>query len=532
MINLKKENNMFLIIAIVATIPALVSKYFPAGDSPSHLEIANTLSYLLPNSQEDFFSHYFELNTTLINTNWLFYLLPTLLIKYLPAFIVEKLIVCSYLIIFVLMSQLIGKLNNKVNIAGFLLIPIIYNFALHGGFYSFLFGLELSFFTIAYYLYYQDQLHGKNSIIFFCLFNLIYLLHPFPFAMTIIILFSYSVYLDIIKFFFIEKNIINSIPKNIKIIAKSFSITLYGFPGIICLLLTVLNSESIQSDNKRESLIQLIRILAGFHFLWSYDYLEIVLGRILIITVVSIFIILLLKKIKSFQIRNQDGLIFALLFCLILYFLFPETFGGGGSINIRTSVYIYFLIVLWIGYEINQKRLKNFIKAISIIIFVILVLFNSVKSIQISNLIEEYISVSPYVKENSTIVSFNLIERGLNFEDRVITNRKGIGQVTGYIAVSRNSIHLGNYQATRKNFPIKFRSEIYPRTLLIAKPPKIIEYNQTKGRIDYVLLWGASYTNNKELLKSIKEQLNNNYHLVHTSVKRGLAELYEINSSL
>ena len=122
------------------------------------------------------------------------------------------------------------------------------------------------------------------------------------------------------------------------------------------------------------------------------------------------------------------------------------------------------------------------------------------------------------------------MERGLNLKDSIITNRRGIGQITGYIAASRNSINLDNYQSTRDNFPIKFRSEIYPRTWLISKPPKIIDYNlKTEGTIDYILLWGASNAKDSNDVKQIIAQLNDNYHLVYTSLKRGLAELYEIN---
>ncbi len=535
MINFRRENKIFLIIAIVATIPALVSKYFPAVDSPSHLEIANVLSSLLANPQEDFFSNYFELNPTLIHTNWLFYLLPSLLIKYLPAFVVEKIIVFLYILIFILTGKIISKLyQTQINIAGFLLIPLVYNFPLHTGFYSFLFGLELSFLTIAYYLYFQDKWQFTNSIIFFFLFNLIYLFHPFTFAMTLVILYPYSLYPTLIKYYVTEKFTIKLIPKILKIITQNSNILLYALPGILCLLLTLLDFDAVTSEYERDTFFQLLKILGGFYFLWSYSPLEIIMGMILILFVSILFMIILQKKLKRFptekKIEHKDGLILSWLLCLILYFLSPDNFAQGGNLNIRISVYLYFLMVVWLGYQIHQKRFILLIKYFSMSLFTILLIFNAFKSIQISNFIEEYTSVTPYVKENSTIISFNLIEKGLNFDDEVISNRRGIGHVTGYIAVATNSINLGNYQSTRDNFPIKFRSEINPQTLLIAEPPKIIEYNQTQGKIDYVLLWGASYAKNKELLKSIKEELNDNYHLIYTSSKRGLAELYEINS--
>ena len=431
---------------------------------------------------------------------------------------------------FVLVAKYLSNLsNNTINVSGFLLIPIVYNFALHGGFYSFLFGLTASFFTISYYLYHEDNLQIINYIILVFIFNFIYLLHLLTFAMTLGVLFTYSVFPAIIKFYLDRKLTIDSITKTIKLLILKYSFILCATPGIICLLLTFLDSESRKSE--RETFIQLIKILTGFQFLWSYDRLEIVLGRILILFVITIFIILLGKKIKRSQIDNKDGLIFALLCCIILYFLSPESLAGGGSINIRISAYIYFLMVIWLGYQKYQKMLASLIKYFCICIFLIFLIFNSVKSMQISDLIEEYVSVSPYVHEKSTIVSFSFVERGLNLKDSVITNRRGIGHITGYIAASRNSINLGNYQSTRDNFPIKFRPEIYPRTWLLSKPPKIIDYNlKTQGTIDYVLLWGASNVKNTNHLQQIMAQLNDNYHLVYTSMKRGLAELYEINN--
>lgn len=529
MVDLKTKNNIFLIIAIIATIPALISKYFPAVDSPSHLEISNALYYLVTDPQDSFFSHYFKLNITPVNTNWFFYLFTTILINKLPIFVIEKIILCTYFIAFILVAKYLGNLsNNKINISGFFSIPLVYNFALHGGFYSFLFGLTASFFAIAYYLRHEDTLKSVKYLILFCLFNLIYLLHPFTFAMTLGILFTYSIGTGIIEFY-INKDLRRySLGQTRNLLAKKVGFILCGLPGIICLLLTFSNSSSTKP--KRETFIELIRILSGFHFLWSYDRLEIILGRILILSVFTIFIIYLWKKIKRAQIEKKDGLILALLFCIILYFLSPESLAGGGSINIRISAYIYFLTIVWLGYQNYQKTPANIIKYFCICVFSLFLIFNSVKSIQIGDLIQEYMSVSPYVREKSTLVSFSFVERGLNIKDRFITNHQEIGQIAGYIAASRNGINLNNYQSTRDNFPIKFRSEIYPRTWLISKPPQIADYNlKTQGSIDYVLIWGSSNINNNNYLKQIMAQLNDNYHLVHTSIKRGLAKLYEID---
>ena len=529
MTNTKTEINIFLIIAIVATIPAIISKYFPAVDSPSHLEIANVLSHLITNPQEDFFSQYFQINSTLIHTNWLFYLLPTALIGYLPAFIIEKIIVYLYIVTFILIAQSFSKLYpNQTNLPGFLLIPLIYNFALHSGFYSFLFGLELSFLTIAYYLYYQERWQPSNTIIFFFLFNLIYLLHPFTFAMTLVILYPYSLYPKVMENFLTEKNKIHFISKTITTIGKNSTILLYALPGILCLLLTLLDFDTITSNYETDTLNQLLKILGGFYFLWSFDILEIILGAILFLSVVGIFIFALRKKFKKYQVANQDGLIFSLLICLILFFISPDNFAHGGNLNTRITPYLYFLMVIWLGYQTYTLNFKQLIKFFAVSIFSILLIFNSFKSIQISDFMEEYTSIAPYIKENSTMISYNFIDRGLNYNDKMITNRRGIGHVTGYIAIAKNGINLGNFQATRKNFPIKFRPEISPEKLLTTSPPEIMQYNlETPGRVDYIILWGASYPKNPDFLMSILQQLEGNYQLIYSSKKRNLAQLYQ-----
>lgn len=513
--------NIFYVLAIIATVPALVSPYFPAIDSPSHLEIANTLYHLFFDPHE-IFSHYYRLNISLVNTNWLFYILPTLLIKVLPVYLVEKVILFFYFIAFFLVAIYLSNLTSRRNISGFLLIPLVYNFALHGGFYSFLFGLIASFFAIAYYLHHEEKLKAKDYIFLFFLFNLIYLAHPFTFAMTIGVLFTYAASSGVIHLCTKTRC---SLRISLQFIAKKADFLLCGLPGIICLILTASNSEG--GELNRESFIQLIRILTGFHFLWSYSSLEILLSRVLLLFVLIISVYILFRKTS---VEKHDGLIFSFLCCTFLYFISPESLAGGGSINIRISAYLYFLLIVWLGYQDYSQKLAYLTKYFCLFIFAIFLIFNSVKSVQISNLIEEYVSVSPYIQENSTIASFDFIDRGLNLEDRVITNRRGIGQVTGYIAASRNSINLNNYQATRDNFPIKFRAEVYPRTWLFSQPPKIADYNlETNGEIDYVLLWGASQAEDSRNLDQIKAQLKDEYRLVYTS-SRGLAELYEINS--
>ncbi len=120
---------------------------------------------------------------------------------------------------FVLVAKYLSNLsNNTINVSGFLLIPIVYNFALHGGFYSFLFGLTASFFTISYYLYHEDNLQIINYIILVFIFNFIYLLHLLTFAMTLGVLFTYSVFPAIIKFYLDRKLTIDSISKTIKLL--------------------------------------------------------------------------------------------------------------------------------------------------------------------------------------------------------------------------------------------------------------------------------------------------------------------------
>ena len=51
--------------------------------------------------------------------------------------------------------------------------------------------------------------------------------------------------------------------------------------------------------------------------------------------------------------------------------------------------------------------------------------------------------------------------------------------------------------------------------------------SRTRGRIDYVLVWGVrDRDRNKEIPRSIFKQLQEGYDLIYTSPQRGLTQLY------
>jgi hypothetical protein len=116
--------------------------------------------------------------------------------------------------------------------------------------------------------------------------------------------------------------------------------------------------------------------------------------------------------------------------------------------------------------------------------------------------LRDYLSVSEHLAPRSTLLPISFASRGMGPDGRVLSIRvEPLLHAAARLAVERDVVNLGNYEAASTVFPVRFRPEIDPyRHLgpprgLMRKPPQveITGYDErTPGRIDYVLVWGPA----------------------------------------
>ncbi|MFN5628769.1 MAG: hypothetical protein ACK48W_05730, partial [Bacteroidota bacterium] len=95
--NTKSENYIFYFVVIINLIPVLSSKFFPSMDGAAHLYNSNLINHLISNSNSPL-HQYFVFNSEIL-PNWSGHFLLSLLIFISNAFIAEKILLISLLIL-------------------------------------------------------------------------------------------------------------------------------------------------------------------------------------------------------------------------------------------------------------------------------------------------------------------------------------------------------------------------------------------------------------------------------------------------
>ena len=154
---------------------------------------------------------------------------------------------------------------------------------------------------------------------------------------------------------------------------------------------------------------------------------------------------------------------------------------------------------------------------------------------RLNDYLAEYLSATDMIEENTTLLPLCFTHHG--FDRGLVSLRIGLFlHASGHIAAQRRVVELDNYEANTAYFPVRFRTELNPfrhMGTLEAQPPvvDIAAYvEKTGGRVDYVLVWNIR-DDQRDLpaTLSILRQLEEGYHLIHTSEPGGMMQLYRRN---
>src|SRR4029453_18246252 len=126
---------------------------------------------------------------------------------------------------------------------------------------------------------------------------------------------------------------------------------------------------------------------------------------------------------------------------------------------------------------------------------VILFVFHSVKSAELNEYIEEYLSAMHRIEPNTTLLPIEFSQRGDEPNGPALSLRVDfLLNAAGYIAAERGIVDLGNYEAGQtRHFPTLFRPDLNPAVYLNyapldsatgelqALPTQILDYPQRTG---------------------------------------------------
>ncbi len=473
--------------------------YFPTQDGPSHVYNLVILKDLLNGGRE--WGNYFTYTLHAV-PNLGFNLLSYPMLHFFPTLVVEKLFVSVYVALMGIGVYFFLHTFNKTSLPFiFFVFPVIFNFNLLMGFYSFVIAVPL--FLIAFS--FSWKIRNRSKTCKFVFFNIagvvIFYFHLISFILFLLSLFC----ITIVQYRGLKKIVFDQI-KFISIISPCLlvlSFYLVKSPGSLPTDFSYLFNFSryiyLRNDLSFFSTVTFSpwEMLPGF--LFTFLFLS-----FFILSVYS-----LIKepydggiKIKEFS-DSDKALIYLSLFLLVIYFIAPVRFGSGNYFNQRFPwvIFIILLPLLRVNTILVSKR---FVISSIISVAVLFFAFNSIILWQQSSKVKNFLSglnaglpkgayVMTYKKRNS--------KDGWHRVDVLM-------HAASYYGIIKGCVDIGNYETDFEYFPIHFKDTIprFPYPDQIGYKAETVDWSEYPS-IQYILGW--------EVDKNDMEKLSKFFHIMY-----------------
>jgi hypothetical protein len=537
-----RENLLFLALIVVHLIPVWGYQHFPSQDGPAHLENAVIVrEYQDP--ERTAFRTFYELNDR-FTPNWLGHLVLAGLMTLVPPLVAEKVFLSGYLILLPLAIRyaVLGVRRDSAFLAvlGF---PFVYNYTLHMGFYSFSYSLAMFFLVIGYWLRHRESAGLRHTVTLAVLLLLLYFAHivsAVTAGLAIGLLTLWQMLPELARQMrerqFSWPRLRSALPTLTPLYAAVPTLALFG------LFMVVNREQSHISWEDKSPLTTLMKDLLSLHSLVSYDRQEVWVARAVAGLFGSIVLYLILSRRVTPRFTFWDGFVLLSVLYGLIYLVGPSSVGGGSYIHDRMNLYPALALIIWFAAHTYAPAARRSIQGLGVALAAVLLGLHSVKYRELNDYLAEYLSASPHIEPNTTVLPITFSQGGaapgqppLSWRIDVFLN------AAGYIAAERHVVELWNYEASQTRFfPIVFRPGLNPTAYLQyapldaasgdfrALPTGLVAFSQRTGReIDYVVVWGVREPDRqKDTPRLIFGQLEQGFDLIYTSPQRGLMQLY------
>lgn len=217
------------------------------------------------------------------------------------------------------------------------------------------------------------------------------------------------------------------------------------------------------------------------------------------------------------------------------YLVSPDRYGPEyGFLNDRLSLFPPLLLVLWSAAPPPSRRLGRAAVVVLLVGATALIVLRLPTDVRYQRDVAELLSVAPDVPRGSTLVALRLWRDAPAGPDARNRTRDPLRHEAGRIAVLRDAVDIGHYQAVSPAFSLRFRAGTDPRRAidpdlqgLLRVPPTV----DLAAGPQVVLLVGRRRAS-PDVLDSpgsvrLLGQLQSSYRLVTTSRRSGLVEVWQ-----
>jgi len=217
------------------------------------------------------------------------------------------------------------------------------------------------------------------------------------------------------------------------------------------------------------------------------------------------------------------------------YLLSPDRYGPEyGFLNDRLSLFPPLLLALWSAAPPPSRRLGRAAVVVLLVGATTLIGLRLPTEVRYQRDVAELLSVAPDVPRGSTLVALRLWRDAPAGPDARNRSRDPLRHEAGRIAVLRDAVDIGHYQAVTPAFPLRFRADTDPRRVI---DPDLQGLQLVPPSVDLavgpqvVLLVGRRRAAPDVLAAPpsvrLLGQLESSYRLVATSRRSGLVEVWQ-----
>jgi hypothetical protein len=550
------ENRVFVALLVVHLVPLWIFRYFPSQDGPSHLANANIIREY-GTREYGILREYYLLNP-ILTPNWFWHLILSGFESILPTHVAEATFLSAYVILVpVSLRYAISSVANRSEFLAIVAFPFIYNYLFHMGFYSFAYSLPLFLFVSGYLIRHMSNCRTRHLVVLSMLMVLLYLSHIVSLVVAcleVTILVIYPVGVRVVGQRRLPQLAAQPLAGRDSRPAYVLGLTLLPAIGLWLIFASQLNASDASTVSwlGRPSLPAILAQLASLYSLVSYDAREVWLSLMLAIVLVGAAAWVLVAQWLGRISTTNNALLAVAIMSALVTIAAPESVTGGAYIRERLILFPYVILILWLAFYPLHWFIKESIQWTAVVTGIGLLLIHVSNYAQIEPYIDEYLSARNLIQEQTTVLPIYFSQRGDVAGGSGLSLRVNpFASTAGYIAIDRHVVDLNNYEAGQRNyFPVVFWPDLNPGTHLIFEPDapateevdgshdldllwqparfEISTYqDQTRGRVDYVLLWGIRELQRaKQTTRSIFRQLEQGYDLIYTSPRSGLMQLY------
>jgi hypothetical protein len=505
-----RERALFTTLLVLHLLPLLLVPAFPSQDGASHVEAAfNWRHYTDP--EYPLLREYYIRNPT-PEPNLLGHLLLMALLRVARPATAEALMVAALVLALPLsVRYALKSIRPGAAWLSVLAFPFVYGWAMHMGFFNFVWALPFFFFLVGYWIRHREALGLRQTIDVVALSLVLWSAHVVPLVLALSVVGLWLAF---------ER--------------RAVARTVSAFaPSVLMLAAFLWRKQPVPSD--APPFLDLLSGLVRLEGLVSFGGAEWIVSTAMVV----LFAVLLVAGVFAWRETKAhmpaDVLLAAAVLFTVFYFVAPRRLAGGAYVNERLALFPFFAVLLWLAARELSPRVRMGAHLAAAALALAALGLHLATYMRLRPQIAEYLQVAPHLQAHHTLLPLAFAPQGWGLSARS-PRVKVFLHTASYLAAERGVLNLANYEGNYVHFPLLFRNEVNPFVLLAREqglegdPPcvDIEAYRRATGKaIDYVLLWGLrEHQHDEPCTVRLRAYLESDYTPVFVSEPRRLARLY------